>query len=76
MSFEEFNTALIDPWKIKTKLLARAGRELPHRVGQSFTDVIDACLRFKDLTEDLGEFATHQLYENKILTKLNKAMRE
>ena len=63
----------IDPEVMRGQLLAQAKKELPHRVGQNFTDAIDTCLQFRELTEGLDEFHKHQEYRARIVDTLEKA---
>ena len=62
----------LDPWEIRRQLLDRARLDLPHMVGQNFADAIEACLRFKELTEKLDDFQRHQEYKIKILDTLSR----
>ena len=71
--FEEMEESTLDPWIIKTKLLDRIKKDLPHLVGQNFTDAIEACLRFKELTQGMDEFSVHREYKTKILSRLEAA---
>ena len=41
------NSSRLDPWDVREKLLDSIRKDLPHRVGQNFADVVGACLRFK-----------------------------
>ena len=71
--FDEVKPERLDLEVMRKQLLARANKELPHRVGQNFADAIDTCLRFRELTEGLDEFQTHQEYKARILDTLDKA---
>ena len=71
--FQEMGGSRLDPQDVKRKLLDRLKRDLPHLVGQRFTDAIEACLRFKELTQGMDEFSVHQEYKNKVVSRLEEA---
>lgn len=70
--FEEMTPSKIDPWVVREQLLARANKDLPHRVGERFATAINACLRFQELTEGLDDFCKHQAYRGRILDVLER----
>ena len=71
MSLEAMNPEA-DRFMIKKSLLAHNQKEMPSRVGRSFSDVIDACLRFKELTEGLDELAMAFEFKARILEPLER----
>lgn len=66
------NSSRLDPLDIREKLPDSMRKNLPHRVGQNFADVIGACLRLKELTEGFDDFKTHQEFKVSILDKLER----
>lgn len=62
----------IDEWAMREQLLIRAKKDLPHMVGQNFTDVIIACLQFQELTKELNDFSKHQVYRSRILDTMER----
>ncbi|MCJ1353934.1 MAG: hypothetical protein MMC33_003921 [Icmadophila ericetorum] len=69
-SFEEMKANPLDKWKCSALLLARIATDLPHRVGQNFSDAIKACLDFQTLTGGFDELKIHQEFRRKIIEKL------
>ena len=65
-------SSTILPEEIREKLFESIRKDLPHRVGQCFADVIEACLRFRELTEGFDEFQRHREYTTGILDKLER----
>ena len=57
---------------VKDWLVARVRRDLPSKVGQSFSDAVEACLTFKELTEGLDEIAVAREYRVRILEPLER----
>jgi hypothetical protein len=63
----------LNPWKLKEDLLTLVEKDIPHRVGQSLADTISTCLKFKELTNGLSDFETHQEFKLRVLGSLKKA---
>ena len=61
-----------DGFMVKDRLLEHVKKKMPSRVGQCFSDAIDACLRFKELTEGLDEIAVAREYRARILAPLER----
>ncbi|MCJ1378594.1 hypothetical protein MMC17_001693 [Xylographa soralifera] len=72
--FEEIKAQPLRPSDVKPRLLAQVAKDLPHQVGQSYADVVDACLRFQELTAELNEYDKHKVFEAKILGPLKRAI--
>lgn len=72
--FPELKKPRIDPWTVKEDLLSKNKKDLPHMVGQNFSDAIDACFRFKEFTIGLNEFETQRMLKEKIIERLQKAV--
>ena len=72
MHFKDFNITAVDAFDVKDRLIAYVKNQMPSQVGQSFSDAIDACLRFKELTEGLDEFAIAKEYRLRILESLER----
>jgi hypothetical protein len=64
----------MDPWKLKEKLLAEAKKNLPHRVGQVFSDAIAACLDFEQSTRGFSEIDMHNAFKTDVLERLRKVV--
>ncbi|CAG8976207.1 hypothetical protein HYALB_00011138 [Hymenoscyphus albidus] len=71
--FRELKNTKVNPWVVKEDLLKRVNQDCPHMVGQNFSDAIDTCFQFKELTSGLNEFEAHKVLKEKILGKLQKA---
>ncbi|KAL8710937.1 MAG: hypothetical protein Q9220_004536 [cf. Caloplaca sp. 1 TL-2023] len=73
MEFEEMKSPKLDPWEVKKRFLARNRKDIPHIAGQGFSDAVDVCLRFKELTEDFDELAANRYFKTKVLANLEPA---
>ena len=75
MQFKELNARQgprTDAWAIKESLLACTRTTLLHQVGQGFSDAVNTCFRFKELTEGLDEHASNQVFKQRILLPLER----
>jgi len=57
---------------IRNEILRLTREKLPHMVGQSFADVIEACLRFDEITKGYDELGVHREFKVKILEVLKR----
>jgi hypothetical protein len=71
--FDEMKAQPLSPWDVKASLVARTAKNLAHMMGQSYANAVEACLRFKELTEELNEYDKHKVFELKVLTVLKRA---
>jgi hypothetical protein len=72
--FPELKKSRVDPWTVKEDLLSKNRKDLPHMVGQNFSDAITACLEFKKLTTGLNELDTQRVLKERIIANLRKAV--
>ncbi|KAF2112294.1 hypothetical protein BDV96DRAFT_689587 [Lophiotrema nucula] len=65
--FPEMKQKQIDPEKVKIALIERIVQDGPHVCGQSFTDCIVSCLRFKEMIEGMPAFEAHKIFKSAIV---------
>lgn len=68
--FPEMRQRRLDPENIKAAILQRLIQDGPHVCGQRLSDSIQACLSFKELTEELSDLESHKVFKAKILSPL------
>lgn len=71
--FEEMKAKPLSPWEVKASLLERTAKNIPHIMGQNYAKAVDACLKFKELTQELNEYDESKLFELKVLNVLKRA---
>ena len=69
-SFPEMKQKNIDPEKVKDDLIERLREDGPHICGQSFTDAVVSCLRFKELAQGMSNFDAHGLFRSEVVDRL------
>jgi len=62
------------PEHIRTSFEDKSKKNLPHQVGQVFTDTILACFRFEEDTDGLGDYEMHRFFEVNIRDKLGRTV--
>lgn len=72
INFPEFKQEPIIPLDAKKKFLHMTTRELPHRVGQKFSDVIAVCLDFREISEGTNDFECHKLFVDRVTNSLGQ----
>ena len=74
IQFEEMKAKPLTPYDVKAKLLARTAMDMAHMMGQPYANAVNACLTFKELTQELNEFDRQKAFETKVLTVLKRAI--
>ena len=71
--FEEMKAKPLSPWEVKASLLARTAKNIAHIMGQKYAKAVEACLTFKELTQELNEYDESKIFELKVLNLLKRA---
>lgn len=65
---------LVEPELVRSKIVDKCSRTLPHQVGQALTDTILTCLNFKTATEEMNSYDTHISFKTHVLKRLSNVV--
>lgn len=61
----------VEPEPVRSKIVDKCSRTLPHQVGQILTDTILTCLNFNMVTEKMNSYDTHMYFKTHVIKNLS-----